>query len=984
MDYRNELLKELGLSTFVVVDLETTGLSPDDDTIIEIGAVKYVDGKESEVFETLVNPQRPISNFITRLTGISDEDVAEAPVLDAVFPKLDAFIKDIPFVGHQVNFDASFIEHAYRVKHNDFDRWEDKLHRFKYFNSLRVDTLFLSRILVPFLPKMKLGVVAEYFGHSIENAHRATDDARATGHVFLELVDRALALDNKALSDIVNLLFANSKRAKTFFLPILKFKQHHNLATGGAKLIDDVKNAQTHYNVLGKREQIFAEEEAPLEPINPDAVEQLFKEEGTLSTIIENYESREEQKIMAQEVTDSLNKAQFLVAEAGTGTGKSMAYLAPAIEWAVTNRKANERVVISTNTKNLQEQLFYKDLPTLFSAKEGNFKAVLLKGRGNYLCLDKWNTIMTDMNQRLSQDERSRILPLVLWAKETRTGDISENAAFQVESNRGLWQKFIAEPSYCPGKTCSSFSDCYLMKARDHARKSDLVVVNHALLFSDLAADHSILGPYDNLVIDEAHNVEKTAAEHLGARISFWTFRNIYHRLYELEPKKTGTILQLEFRLNKKHFLKEEDVKQIFRYVAKIKKLSTGFKQDVLQFYNDFHAYMQQQIQKSSKQNDGYKVRYRSNFKYFRDNEEAVEKVSKASFSLIKQLAGLNNLFLELDPDQFDFQDQISRELITLEQDLKMAMETFEFCIKAEEKKYVYWLEVPTNLRNVDVLLYAVPLHIAQLLQDKMFSNLRSAVLTSATISINKNFNYFQHRIGLDMLPEKEVHAAIFGSPFNYEEQIKLAVTDFMPDPRNQEYVGRLIELIKELHGAEKRGMMVLFTSYSLLNMVYNAIQPWFDEKRILVLAQGKSGSRSNIIAQFKENKDSILLGTDSFWEGVDVQGDALQVLLIPKLPFDVPTEPLIAARMDEIKEQGGNAFFDYSVPEAIIKFKQGFGRLIRHKSDYGTVICCDNRLSKMQYGKQFLNSLPVNAEIYRSQEEMITEIGTWFKEKET
>jgi len=641
-------------------------------------------------------------------------------------------------------------------------------------------------------------------------------------------------------------------------------------------------------------------------------------------------------------------------------------------------------VIVSTNTKNLQEQLFFKDLPTLFQAQKGKFKAVLLKGRSNYLCIDKWRTVMTDMNQRLSQDERARVLPLVLWARQTRTGDISENSAFQVESNMGIWQKFIAEPSYCPGKSCKFYNDCFLMKARDNARKADLVIVNHALLFSDLASDHSILGEFNNLVIDEAHNIEKSAAEHLGTRVSYWTFRNIYHRLYEEDPKKTGTILQLEFRMSKQSALTENEKSELFRHTTRIKKNSTMLKLNVQQFYSEFNRFMRDKASNGlGNGNDFQKVRYFKNFKFFRDYEEQIDEIHKNLSILAKQLNELNEGFYDLPKEKFEFQDQIHRELLAIEQDMLDLSRAFDFCIKAEEKKYVFWLDVPYSERNIDVQMYAVPLQIAEILESRLFSELRSAVMTSATLSVNKTFDYFKQRVGLTLLEDRDIKAHIHGSPFDFEKQLFLAVTDFLPDPRNQQFTEQLIDLIKEIHSREQKGLMVLFTSYSMLNLSYSALKPHFDAERILLLAQGKSGTRTNIVNQFKENKDSVLLGTDSFWEGVDIPGDALQILVIPKLPFDVPTEPLIAARMEEIKEKGGNPFFEYSVPEAVIKFRQGFGRLIRTKSDFGAVICCDNRLSRMQYGAQFLNSLPVKGNIYFKKDELMDEMNDWFRQKE-
>ena len=981
MEIMQELLKYLGFSEFVVVDLETTGLEPEKDEIIEIGAIRFKDGKEVETFEKLINPGRPISDFITRLTGISDDDVKNAPKIQEVFFELERFIGDAPIVGHQVNFDVSFIEYHYRKMYNEFTDWDNKSRRFRYVKNRRLDTLFLARIFLPFSGSLKLGAVAAYFNHPIENAHRAVEDARATGLVFIDLLEKALNTNNQILSDIINLLYANSPRAKTLFVPILKFKEQKNIAMSDTALIDEALETQIYYNIIGESEsfQPVPGDETEISYIDDGEIDDYFKEDGKLSKILEKYEKRPQQAEMAHAVSKAFNESHYLIAEAGTGTGKSMAYLIPAIEWSVRNRMAGERVIVSTNTKNLQEQLFFKDLPMLYSATGGGFKAVLLKGRTNYLCLDKWKSVMTDRNQRLSQDERSRILPLMVWVAKTKTGDISENPGFQVANNMGLWQKLIAEPSYCPGKTCKFYKECYLMKARNEARRADVVVVNHALLFSDLAADNSILGPYRNLIVDEAHNIEKTAADHLGSRVNFWSFRNLYHKLYEEEQRKNGVLAQLDFRLNRKGVDREVQ-NGLLRMSEKLKRNSTYLKQSVNQFYNELSRELRQKYADEVAQGDA-RIRYYKNFKFFKELDFVIEDIQKLLAKIRSDLKRGLDIFDDIsDKNVFEFQDQIYRELISIEADFARLQEDFDFCLKAEEDKYVYWFELPRNERSNDVLLRAVPLNIAELLQKNLYTQVETAIFTSATLTTNASFNYFEERIGLNLVEEKEIENTSFGSPFDFENQLLFGVTDFIDDPRSSNFSMQLGDLIREIHNHHKKGMLVLFTNYSLLNMLYEKLKPHFDEQRILLLAQGKSGSRTNIITRFKENNDSILFGTDSFWEGIDVPGDALQLLLIPKLPFDVPSEPLVAARMDEIKKRGGNAFFEYSVPEAIMKFRQGFGRLIRGKDDFGVVVATDNRLSKMAYGKQFLNSLPVKAEIFKSKETMFEAMDEWFQ----
>jgi len=986
MDKFEDLLAALGLETFIALDLETTGLDPEKDRIIEIGAVKFVNGREEAVIDQLIHPGREIPDFITRLTGITNDDVTGKPAYHDFYPVLHNFLGDYPIVGHQINFDASFLEYFFRIENNDFFNWENQAQRFRYLNNKRHDTLFLSRIFLPFLPRQRLGVVAEYLNLPLENAHRAIADARVSGLIFIELTRRALETDNAVLAQMVNLLYSNSARARLFFAPLLQFKNQYGVhAESGATLLDEIKYRQNMYNIIGESGTTafdLAEDQGEVElTAIPDAkIDQYFEAEGKLSNTIPLFELRRQQKDMALKVNEAFNESRFIVAEAGTGTGKSMAYLIPAVEWARENRAAGQRIVISTNTKNLQEQLFYKDIPMVFRAAGGGFKAVLLKGRSNYLCLEKWYTVISDMNRRLSPDERSHLLPLVVWVNETKTGDISENNGFQLESNLGLWQKLIAEPHYCPGRSCKHYKDCFLMNAREEARRADIVVVNHALLFSDLASENFILGEYRNLIMDEAHNLEKTAATHLGIKVSYWSFRNLYHRLYEEDNQKSGTLYQLEFRLNKARVSKEE-ASELDQLMRKAQLGSVELKRATQEFYRQFtEAIKQRFVTEATEADVETRQRYQKNFKIFKDIFEPLEALQNA---LGKTTKALRKLIDRLDAlgqgPRFDYQDQLYRELLAEEREGVALSEAFRFCLSAENEDYVFWWELMRSERINNVELNAVPLNIADLLKDKLFTNLDAAVFTSATLAVGNNFDYFSRRTGLTLLTDHQISGAAFGSPFNFQEQLQMFVADFMPDPRDSGFAAELIRIIREIHQRQRRGTLILFTSYSLLNRVYDALKPTADADRILLLAQGKSGSRTNILTQFRENKDAILLGTDSFWEGVDIPGAALEMLIIPKLPFDVPTEPLVAARGDEIKRRGGNPFMEYSVPEAVIKFRQGFGRLIRTRSDYGAVVVLDNRMNKMQYGRQFVAGLPVEAIVTRTETELYNNLERWF-----
>ncbi len=980
-----DILRKIKFDDFVVLDLETTGLDPTENKIIEIGIIRYVNGEEKDAFESLVNPEVAIPDFITKLTGISDNDVKSAPRIEELFDSLSSFIGNSPIIGHQINFDAAFLEYHLRTKYNDFNNWDNDSQRFKYLTNIRLDTLFLARIFLPFLQRFKLSTVAAYFGIDLERAHRAIDDARATGRIFLELTERVFACDTQLLRLIIRLLYKNSARVKNYFQPILEVKLNENIESTPASIPEDVAYAQQHFNIIGEADYqpIIFDHETEIQPVEESEVTTYFTESGKLARVIPNFEEREQQIKMSRLVTAALNNSEFLTVEAGTGTGKSMAYLFPAVEWATNNRNNLERIIISTNTKNLQEQLFFKDIPTVYAVARNKFKAVLLKGKSNYLCLDKWKTTMIDMDQRLTPAERSRILPLVLWADQTQTGDIAENSGFQLNQNLGLWTKLIAENNYCPGRTCKYYNDCFLMKARNGARKADIVVVNHSLLFSDLVTDNSILGEYKNLILDEAHNIEKTAGDYLGIRFNWWSFRNVYYRLYEEKPRKTGSLVQLEYRMTKSS-LPEYLQDKLYKRISRLKTECNGLKLCTNSFFTELSQNLRNRYQKTGENGfEETKIRYHQKFKYFSEVSTQIDEIKTALRSTKRRLSDLLEIFPEMHQEAFQFQDQIHRELISIETELETLHHAFDFCLEGDSDQHVYWLELASRRESTDITFNAVPLNIAELLKKSLYDGLNTAVFTSATMTVAESFDYFHNRVGLTLIDAQKINSDILGSPFDYQNQILLGVSDYLDDPRSEGFSDQLADLIAEVHSNNPTGMLTLFTNYTTLNYLFNKLKLHFESEKILLLAQGKSGSRTNIINQFREYKNSILFGTDSFWEGIDVPGEALELLLITKLPFDVPSEPLIAARMEKIKQSGGNPFMDYAVPEAIIKFRQGFGRLIRHKEDFGAVLVCDNRLSRMKYGTHFLDSLPVEAKVFRDKSEMLTSLSEWFAGKE-
>ena len=971
-----EILQDLKLNRFVAIDIETTGLDYSTQAIIEFAAIRYENGEATDELNFLINPERPIPEYITRITGIEDADVAHAPRLEDVLDEILHFLGDDPLVGHNIYFDSSFLEYHFRRLKGIGD--EEKIRHFIILNSEQYDTLLLTKTFLPFLSGYSLEKVAEYFEIHSSEFHRALPDARVAGEIFLHLVELALGMEFRDARKILEILEPTEEPIKTFFFHL------SNVLASGKYSFPSGFNKETFiynvnfYNIIGEND---TPESGTLNPqsINEDEIAAFFDEGGALQQSFGAFELREAQIEMARAVARAFNQQQFLVVEAGTGTGKSMAYLLPAIKWAIKNYGPLGRVVISTNTKNLQEQLFFKDIPIIHSILKEKFKAVLLKGKGNYLCLDKWYTLLNDMRYRLSPHERVKILPLYFWVKNTQTGDIAENNGFSVERNLSLWSKLIAENNYCPGKHCKYYRDCYLMRARNNARNAHLVLVNHSLLFSDLAADQAVLAEYKNVIFDEAHNIEKVATDYLGIELSRWNFRDALQKIYQKDRMETGISVQLKKRAQMSE-LPDSIKKLIISHAEKLMEQSVTSWKLVQNFFDEMLSFLKGRISTQRNQDYSARFRYRQEDGLFAHMENYFNELQKQLQALLSEINEILELFKDVPDDALRYQRQILQELQAQFTQITDLLNNLSFLLHAEWENWVYWFELVKRNDTSDIRLYAAPLNISDLLYNKLYKNLNTAVFTSATLTVGREFDYFLERVGLNYVESDRLQTLLLPSPFRYEEQVLLAIPAFFPDPRSPEFREYTRDFLRDLNRAQKRGTLVLFTSYALLNEIYNALKTDFEVEKTPLLAQGISGSRHLLITRFREIAHSVLLGTDSFWEGVDVPGEALEILLITKLPFDVPSDPVIQAKMELIRKKGGNPFMDFTVPEAVIRFRQGFGRLIRSNSDYGAVIILDNRVIKKMYGRIFLESLPVRSRIFYRPEELWQTLENWFK----
>lgn len=642
----------------------------------------------------------------------------------------------------------------------------------------------------------------------------------------------------------------------------------------------------------------------------------IFSPGGLISQQLEGYEFRQEQLQMAHEVARAFTAAEHLIVEAGTGVGKSFAYLIPAISLAL---KSEQKVVISTNTISLQEQLVTKDIPFLQRVLPREFNVVLAKGRRNYLSRRRLKNLLSyERGLFDTLEEVEDVARIEEWTNLTVDGS---RADLSWQPHPQVWDKVASDRDNCLGRNCDTYDTCFYFKVRREMHDADLLIVNHHLLFSDLAIrKHSeaalgVLPDYDYLIIDEAHHLEATATSHASIDFSNTRVKWLLDSLYN-ERSKGG----LAARFNSP---------QLIVQVAAAREQA-----------NHLFSAIIDVMQETVSEGNGITLTeriYKSDF---------VRNVLDAPLKEIEQTLKRLRDNATMDDDE--------QEITSHYRYCQRLRDELDMIIRQSDPDYVYWVEISTRGRTARILLNATPANVNQMLQDHLFTTKSSVVMTSATLSTNRNFTYFKKRVGIGKCRELLVH-----SPFDFKQQVQIHIPRYMPHPNSHEFIPAAIQKIKHYLKLTHGKAFVLFTSYKMMDEVYDAVEPDLEEMGIDAFKQGGELSRTDMLEAFREDTDSVLFGTSSFWEGVDVRGEALSNVIITRLPFEVPTHPVMEARVKQIKERGGNEFFEFSLPEAILRLKQGFGRLIRTQTDKGIVVILDPRIKTGRYGKQFLDSLP-------------------------
>jgi len=761
----------------------------------------------------------------------------------------------------------------------------------------------LAKAFLPTLPDHSLSSLCAYYHIPLQQPHKK----EAIGTLFAFLIREGLGLNPEVISLLGQLLPPSTGEFVRHLLPLAETVETKT-------------------------------EEEPLGPTQPPttSAKEALSSNGVIAQQLAGFEIRPAQQKMASLVAQIFKQGGTLAAEAGSGTGKTFAYLVPALLHLQVD--SEERLVISTRTKQLQEQLFFKDLPFLISQLNPQLKVVLLKGRENYLCLRRFETMLVEVIEGLEQQMGPLFGLLVNWRFQTRTGDIEENGAFLCDSGWStLWARLHDDPRHCLGSDCPFFDDCFSFAARRRAREADLVVVNHSLLLADLQTGGGILGGYQYLVIDEAHALERAVRQAFTTTLTSHTLDDLTARIERVKGRGSAD------------FVHSLSLSRADRRVVRLRELVSTLRTANTHIFSSLETHFADGRRGRLSGMDGFRPLVKQLVSTIDRLKEVVEQIGEALVDPEKKHEA-EGLILEAEADSSLFQSLFG----------------------SPEENHVHWYE----RRERGIALLNSPLEIAAFLQEALYPKLAGLILTSATLSLGGRFSYLGKTLGLDAAP-KDVNCALLESPSSNNRRMSIYFPEFLPpvDGLIENYADAISSLVGAVVVTMNRKVLVLFTSYRLLRAVEQRIS-----EAIVVLAQEPDAPRSKLLEQFRGIKGgAILLGTDSFWEGVDLPGAELEILVITRLPFPVPTDPVFLAMTERLREKGEDPFLNLAIPQAVLRLRQGIGRLIRKRTDRGSVIITDSRVFRKRYGQFFAACLPISGKRIRTQEELLVDLRFWF-----
>jgi DNA polymerase-3 subunit epsilon/ATP-dependent DNA helicase DinG len=932
------------------LDLETTGLDPSRDAILEIGAVKFRGDEVIETYSTLVNPGRSIPPKIVELTGITQEEADTGLALSDALPRLSTFVRDLPIVGHNIQFDLGFLNKQRMFTRNPF-----------------IDTFELAGILVPHAGRYGLGALARELEIDLPATHRALDDARVAHLLYVKLAERARDIPVRTLKEILRLSAQIDWPARAFFEDATRGVARGSFSAGsiGAQLAAKQPPRRRRSKSGGATPSLAAPSpmfarparvkplrpNPEIEPIDTAAIAAMLEQGGAFEQTLEHFEHRPQQVKMLRAVCEAFNRREHLIVEAGTGTGKSLAYLLPAIHWA---RQNGERVVVSTNTINLQEQLATKDVPDLQQALSADIRTAVLKGRSHYLCPARFAALL--QSGPVNVDEMRVLAKVLLWLPTTVSGD-GDELFIPSPAERSVWSRLSAENPTCTGERCAAWGEngCFFHNARQEAEGAHVLIVNHSLLLADVAVENRALPEYKYLIVDEAHHLEAATTNQLSFRISQYDLRRT---LDELSPSQRGRGPGLlDDMVGRVRASCPAEIATALHATAEKVSEAMG---DADRLAEDFFDLAAEFIDQHSDAKSDYTQRARLTGGLraqpaWSSVEVAWDNLSVQLHAVIDGLDRVGRALSDLEQFEIPNYEDLYARLLGARRGLDEMRGNTNAIVTQPSPGGIYWIEsqpAPAGRKRSQnvVSLHSAPLHVGPLVEQHLFNKKNCVVLTSATLRTGKSFGFLQSRLNA-----QDVETLAVGSPFDYKTSTLLYLVSDVPEPNVNGYQRAVESGLIDLCAAMGGRTLVLFTSYSQLRSTAKVLASELARRDIMVFEQSDGSSRRQLLDRFKAAERGVLLGTRSFWEGVDVPGEALSCLAIARLPFAVPTDPIFAARSETFDQ----SFMDYAVPDAVLRFRQGFGRLIRTGSDRGVVVIFDRRVISKQYGQLFLQSLP-------------------------
>jgi ATP-dependent DNA helicase DinG len=815
---------------------------------------------------------------------------------------------------------------------------------------LLLDTQVLARVLLPTVAHYDLASLAEALGlPPLENKSGSDALCEVVLDLFAALTEIAIGIAPAVLFEMTGVLKGPKHRAVRKYLDQVQYVAGDQLEGQQPQSIVDGIAVE---RLPKPRQDVPLPEE--YQPLDVHQTEESLGKAGPFAAHLSQYEWREGQIKMARSVVEAFNTSSHLMVEAGTGTGKSLAYLVPAVQWALQNKTP---VVVSTNTKNLQSQLFEKDLPLIQRVLGSDFKTALIKGRGNYLCIRKLLYLLDHAGSELKGDERVVIAAVLPWVTSSQTGDLTELGVLAATGSRGLASNLSSTAEECAGRGCRYYRQCFLRRARAKSMAADVVVANHALVFAEMNMKSQAIPPHSHLILDEAHNIEDAATRHFSIEVSASRIRFPLRRLGQLKKRGgRGLLASLSHQISSGSLTGDVNVQeQLLELCRRVDQRGREVDAASGPFFDALAGLLRQSGPESrrlgpdDKKSSGWRI------------VEQSESMLRAELAGLTQALGtLVTALRDLEVEGLGFHAEFIQDLEAQRAMLIEVSDEMGFMLSLDDDGFVYWVE-RDGRRRQSARGWAAPIEIGDRLWEDLYQQKSSVIFTSATLSVRGSFKFLQQRLGIDRIGPERLLTLDAGTPFDYAEQCTMLVPMFLPEPNDagSDYGEALGDFLAELFQRTRGRGLALFTSYAMLQKTTRRVREKLTGGEVDVLAQGESVSREALTERFREDVASVLMGTHSFWEGVDVVGESLSCVVLARLPFAVFTDPIVAARCEQIEAAGGNAFMHYSIPNAVIRFRQGFGRLIRHRNDRGVVIVADRRIATKRYGQWFRNSVP-------------------------